>query len=297
MRNKLLSISLIIFSICFWGCDYINLKNLGQEEEETEEVEVPVAKVGNSILYQKDLAGIVTREINPTDSANLVNRYINSWIKKQLLISEAAEKINFDQASIERKVLDYRYALMVHEYKKYYVDNNLDTAVTNQEIQDYYLNNKDNFELKQNIIRGYFITVTKDAPKIDQLKKLINSDDPDDFKELKSYCFRFAETYFLEDSVWINFDEAIRNTPFVGVTNKVDFLKSNKFVEDSNEENLYFLRIKEYKISDQISPLEFVKNDIKQIILNKRKVALANQLEEEVFENAKSSNKYEIYKP
>ncbi len=297
MSNKYLSISLIIISLFFWGCDYINLKNLGQEEEETQEVEVPIAKVGNSILYQKDLAGIVTREINPKDSANLVNRYINSWIKKQLLISEAAEKINFDQASIERKVLDYRYALMVHEYKKYYVDNNLDTAVTEKEIQDYYVNNKDNFELKQNIIRGYFITVTKDAPKINQLKKLINSDDPDDFKELKSYCFRFAETYFLEDSVWINFDEAIRNTPFVGVTNKVDFLKSNKFVEDSNEENLYFLRIKEYKISDQISPLEFVKNDIKQIILNKRKVALANQLEEEVFENAKSSNKYEIYNP
>ncbi len=297
MQNKYLTISLFIFSVCFWGCDYINLKKLNNEEEEIQEVEIPVAKVGNSILYQKDLAGIVTREINPKDSANLVNRYINSWIKKQLLISEAAEKINFDQASIERKVLDYRYALMVHEYKKYYVDNNLDTAVTEQEIQDYYLGNKDNFELKQNIIRGYFITVTKDAPKINQLKKLINSDDPDDFKELKSYCFRFAETYFLEDSVWINFDEAIRNTPFVSVTNKVDFLKSNKFVEDENDKNLYFLRIKEYKISDQISPLEFVKNDIKQIILNKRKVALANQLEEEVFEKAKSSNKYEIYKP
>ncbi|WMN11953.1 peptidyl-prolyl cis-trans isomerase [Marivirga salinae] len=297
MRNKYLTISLLLFSICFWGCDYINLKNLSNEEEESEEVEVPVAQVGSSILYQNDLAGIVTREINPKDSANLVNRYINSWIKKQLLISEAAEKINFDQASIERKVLDYRYALMVHEYKKYYVDNNLDTVVSNQEIQDYYLENKDNFELKQNIIRGYFITVTKDAPKINQLKSLINSDDPNDFKELKSYCFRFAETYFLEDSVWINFDEAIRNTPFVSVTNKVDFLKSNKFVEDSNEENLYFLRIKEYKISDQISPLEFVKNDIKQIILNKRKVAIANQLEEEVFEKAKSQNKYEIYKP
>jgi len=297
LRNKNLTILLFICSIFFWGCDYINLKNLGKEEEETQEVQVPVAKVGSSILYQKDLVGIVARDINPKDSASLVGRYINSWIKKQLLISEAAEKINFDQASIERKVLDYRYALMVHEYKKYYVDNNLDTAVTDQEIQNYYQDNKDNFELKQNIIRGYFITVTKDAPKINQLKNLINSDDPDDFKELKSYCFRFAETYFLEDSVWINFDEAIRNTPFVSVTNKVDFLKSNKFVEDSNEENLYFLRIKEYKISDQISPLEFVRNDIKQIILNKRKVAIANQLEEEVFEKAKSQNKYEIYKP
>ncbi|WKV13765.1 peptidylprolyl isomerase [Marivirga harenae] len=295
MKNNLSIILSLGFTLCFMGCDYINLKNFESEEEGKEEIQVPVAKVGNSTLYQKDLNGIVGNEISPKDSANLVNRYVNSWIKKQLLISEAAEKINFDQASIERKVLDYRYALMVHEYKKYYVGNNLDTLVSQEEIETYYNDNKDNFELKQNIIRGYFITVTKDAPKINQLKMLINSDKSEDFKELKSYCFRFAETYFLEDSVWINFDEAIRNTPFVSVTNKVDFLKSNRFVEDSNDENLYFLRIKEYKISDQISPLEFVRNDIKQIILNKRKVALANQLEEEVFEKAKSSNKYEIY--
>jgi len=294
LKSNILIILIIGVCTSLWSCDYINLKNF-ESEEEAEEVKVTVAKVGGSVLYQKDLAGIVGNEISPKDSANLVNRYVNSWIKKQLLIAEASEKINFDQASIERKVLDYRYALMVHEYKKYYVDNNLDTTVTDQEIEEYYNNNTENFELKQNIIRGYFITVTKDAPKINQLKSLINSDKPEDFKELKSYCFRFAETYFLEDSVWINFDEAIRNTPFVSVTNKVDFLKSNKFVEDSNEESLYFLRIKEYKISDQISPLEFVHNDIKQIILNKRKVALANQLEEEVFEKAKSSNKYEIY--
>jgi len=294
LKNNLLIILIIGLSTGLLGCDYLNLKNFESDDEKVE-VKVSIAKVGSSILYQKDLAGIVGNDISPKDSANLVNRYVNSWIKKQLLIAEASEKINFDQASIERKVLDYRYALMVHEFKKYYVDNNLDTTVSNQEIDEYYNNNKENFELKQNIIRGYFITVTKDAPKIKQLKSLINSDKPKDFKELKSYCFRFAETYFLEDSVWINFDEAIRNTPFVSVTNKVDFLKSNKFVEDSNDENLYFLRIKEYKISDQISPLEFVRNDIKQIILNKRKVALANQLEEEVFEKAKSSNKYEIY--
>jgi len=295
LKNNFLTISFIVLTSLLWSCEYINLKSF-ETEEKVEEVKVPVARVGNSVLYQKDLAGIVGNDISVKDSTNLIDRYVNSWIKKQLLISEASEKIDFDQASIERKVLDYRYALMVHEFKKYYVDNNLDTVVTNEEIETYFNDNKDNFELKQNIIRGYFITVSKDAPKINKLKSLINSDKPQDFKELKSYCFRFAETYFLEDSVWINFDEAIRNTPFTSVTNKIDFLKSNKFVEDENEEKIYFLRIKEFKISDQISPLEFVRNDIKQIILNKRKVALANQLEEEVFEKAKSSNKYEIYK-
>jgi hypothetical protein len=41
--------------------------------------------------------------------------------------------------------------------------------------------------------------------------------------------------------------------------------------------------------------LEFVRNDIEQIILNKRKVALANELEENVFKKATKSEKYEIY--
>lgn len=295
MRNRFNHIIILLtFATVFSSCEYLNLKKLGIQEDETVERRI-VAKVGESKLYLDDLDGIVSKETSSTDSANLINRYVNSWVRKQLLINEASEKINFDLPAIERKVLDYKYALMVHEYKKFYVDKNLDTTVSQQEVEEYYNANKDNFELKQNIIRGYFIKITKDAPKLNKLSKMVNSNKSESFNELKSYCFRFADSYFLEDSIWINFDEVIQNTPFVSVTNKVDFLKSNSYVEEEDENFIYFLKIKEYKISDQISPLEFVKNDIKQIIFNKRKVALANKLEEDVFKEATKSEKYEIY--
>ena len=42
----------------------------------------------------------------------------------------------------------------------------------------------------------------------------------------------------------------------------------------------------EYRISDNVSPLEFVTDEIKNIILNKRKVELAKKLEDEVYESA-----------
>lgn len=294
LRNKIYKIPFLLgLLIIFGSCDYINLKQYSTEEEEEEKT--PIARVKNSILYLEDLQGIVSKETSSTDSANIMNRYVNSWIKKQLLINEASEKINFDVASIDRKVLDYKYALMVHEYKKYYVDQKLDTTISQAEIQKYYDENKSNFELKQNIIRGHFIKIAKNAPKIKRLKNLVTSNKESDMDELKSYCFRYAETYFLEDSVWINFDEVIRNTPFISVANKVQFLKTNNYVEEEDDKYLYILKIKEYKISDQISPLEFVRNDINQIILNKRKVAIANQLEEDVFEKAQQANKYEIY--
>ncbi|GAA5032510.1 hypothetical protein GCM10011506_23700 [Marivirga lumbricoides] len=294
LRNKIYKSSFLLCLLIILGsCDYINLKQYSSDEKEEEKT--PIARVKNSILYLEDLKGIVSKETSSADSANIMNRYVNSWVKKQLLINEASEKINFDVASIDRKVLDYKYALMVHEYKKYYVDQKLDTSISESEIQKYYEENKSNFELKQNIIRGHFIKIAKNAPKIKRLKSLVTSTKESDMNELKSYCFRYAETYFLEDSVWINFDEVIRNTPFVSVTNKVQFLKTNNYVEEEDDKYLYILKIKEYKISDQISPLEFVRNDINQIILNKRKVAIANQLEEDVFEKAQQANKYEIY--
>lgn len=296
LKNALkhLKYSILYFSVILFGtsCEYINLKNSsdGDEIEKT-----PIAKVKDVVLYEEDLSGLVSNEVSAEDSANLMNRYVNSWIRKQLLISQASEQINFDQAELDRKILDYRYALMVYEYQKYYVNQNLDTTVTDEEIQTYYNNNLDNFELKQNIIKGYFIKVDRDAPKIKTLRKLIVSDDEKDLNELRSYCFRFAETYYLEDSTWINFDEVITNTPFVSVTNKVQFLKDNTFIEEEDDSYLYFLKIEEYKISDQISPLEFVKENIRQIILNKRKVELTNKLEEEIFERATRDNDYELY--
>ena len=296
MSNKKLFIFLLILSsLGISSCEYLNIKEFISDSEPVEETKV-IAVVGDAQLTQADLQGIVNKETSKEDSANLINRYVNSWVRKQLLINEASQKINFDLPAIERKVLDYKYALMVHEYKMYHVNEKLDTLVTDEEIQEYYEDNKDNFELKQNIIRGYFIKITKDAPKFNKLVKLINSNKEDDLKELKSYCFRFAESYFLEDSIWINFDEVIQNTPFVSITNKVEFLKSNNFVQEEEDSFNYLLKVKEYKISDQISPLEFVRNDIKQIILNKRKVAIANQLEEDVFKAATKSEKYEIYK-
>ena len=294
LNQKIYKGTLVLLLATFISsCEYINLKQNSAEESVNEKT--IVAEVAESVLYLEDLKGIVGKDVSPTDSANIVNRYVTSWVKKQLLIDEAAEKINFDIAAIDRKVLDYKYALMVHEYKKYYVNQKLDTSISEEEIKSYFAENKSNFELKQNIIRGYFIKIAKNAPKIKKLKNLVLSSKESDFNELKSYCFRFADTYFLEDTVWINFDEVIRNTPFVSITNKAQFLKVNNYVEEEDKEFKYILRVKEYKISDQTSPLEFVRNDIEQIILNKRKVAIANKLEEDVFEKAKESNKYEIF--
>ena len=274
------------------GCDLIKMKDDAKESALTSD---PVARVREQYLYPEDLDGIAPVGMSKEDSTERVQRFVNNWIRKQLLIQEAATKIEFDEAEIERKMLDYRYSLMGYEYQSYFVNKNLNTEVTDDEIESYYKENIDNFILKQNIIRGKFIKLPKGAPKTKKVKSLLLSDRNKDIEELNSYSLSYATQYQLDDSVWMVFDEVIKNSPLAEIPNKIQFLKERKFTEMSDDQFLYFLRVEEYRISDNVSPLEFVKEGVKNIIINKRKVELAKQLEEDVYERATKNEEFEIY--
>ncbi len=275
------------------GCDLIQFK----KETTTQDPErIPVARVNRAFLYKDELAGIVPIGATREDSTVRMEAYINSWIRKQLLLQEAARKIDINEAEVERKILDYRYSLIAYEYQAFYIKQNLDTAISAPEIEQYYKDNLDNFILKQNIVRATFIKVPKTAPRTNKIKDLIFSTKEKDQDELKSYCLSFSTAYHLVDSTWMVFDELVKNSPLVEIPNKIQFLKANPYYETSDDAYLYFLRVKEYRISDNISPLEFVRDDIRTIILNKRKVALAKQLEDEIYSTAILEKEFEIIK-
>ena len=275
--------------------DFLRFKN----QETTEGViRQPVARVYNNYLYEQDLEGIVDENGSAEDSANLVTRYIDTWVKKQLLLAEAASQMDIDEAEMERKILDYRYALIVYEFEKNYVNREVDTDVSEEDIAEYYQAHQDNFELKQNIIKGIFAKVPQEAPRVGRLRNLFQGElDEEARAEIRSYCLSFASAYSLDDSTWYNFEEVIANTPLVSIPNKVQFLQKNEYVETSDDIYVYFVKVQDYKISDQISPLEFVKDDIVKIITNQRKVALTQQLQEDIYRDAKKNKEFEIYPP
>jgi len=293
LYSRLVPYCILLFSVLLPACDLVEMKADG--EESAEATPDPIARVHNNFLYPTDLEGLVDREISPQDSASRIERYVNSWIRNQLLIDEASTKMDFDEAEIERKILEYRYSLMGYEYQSFYINQNLDKEVTDEEILKYYEDNIDNFPLRQNIIRGRIIKIPKAAPKINQVQRWMKSSREQDLNDLRQYCLTYATLYSLEDSLWINFDELVKNTPVAGVPDKVNFLKKNSYTEFSDEESLFFLRINEYKVLNDTSPVEIVYDQVKNIIMNRRKVELANKLEEDVYERAKSNNEFEIY--
>lgn len=288
--SKTYILTALILTLC--GCEFLGMES----ESKTEDTSNLVARVGNTYLYKTDIANLIDNNASSQDSAEIVDKFVDNWIRKELFIREATSNNRIDQSEIQRKVEAYRYTLISYEYQRLKVEEQLNKEVSEEEIFQYYEDNIENFQLRQNILRGRYLKISQMAPKKVDLRRWIKSDRPADLEQLKSYSFQFASDYSIQDSTWINFDELTKNSPFSTVENKVQFLRRNRYVEESDSLYLYLFRIHEFKLSEQVSPLEYVKDDITNIIINKRKVEIAKSLENKVYERAKRNDDYEIYK-
>jgi hypothetical protein len=287
MKNRFLILSLTLVPFVFFACDFFETKEGNGLKKEK------IARVGKIFLYKDDIEklSLVPALSSAEDSSSIVSRYVDKWVKKQLLVQAAEQDEAENIPELERRLLEYKYQLLVHGFKKRYVESTLDTLINEQEIQEYYLNNQANFELKQNIVRVFYSKVPKDAPRLDELKSWMRAGNSTDLDELRSYCHGFAASYSLSDSTWLVFDDLVSGIPI----KKGYYPQKNQYLEASDSVYFYFLRINDVKIEDQTSPLEFVKDQISAIIMNKRKINLQNKLENDIYKKALSENMYEVY--
>jgi hypothetical protein len=241
-----------------------------------------------------DIKDLVPQGTPAKDSTDLIRKYIDNWIRESLVKQKAESNLTDEQKDVEKQLRDYRNSLITYTYEKELVKQKLDTIVADSEIEEYYNNNQSDFELKDNIIKVVYVKVDKKAPGIEKLKKWYKSDNLKDREQLASYCHQFASNFYLDDSSWLLFDDLLKEIP-IQTYNKELFLQNNRFVEVSDSLNDYFVNIKGFKIRNSLSPLGFEKENIKNIILNKRKLQLITKMKEDVYNDAANNKKIEIY--
>lgn len=279
-------ILLVIFSCLLFSCQYLQPK---QEKEAK-----LIAKVGEKVLLQSNLSDLTPANLSEEDSTKFAEKFVTDWVKKQLMIRRAEEVIDFDQARIQNKVLDYQYALMVHELEEKYIDTHLNEEVSEREVLTYYESKSENFILRQNLTKCIYFKISESAPQKRKLRKAIKNY-PSDSLALWQYVNKHAVNAFTEDSVWVAFDEVLLETPMRDISDKAAFLQKNSYVEVSDEDFVYFLRIIDFKVVGEVAPLEFIRESVKDIIINKRKIDLKRELEKKIYDEALQTDAFEIY--
>ena len=228
------------------------------------------------------------------DSAFFVERYMNLWIRKQLMIYHAEINLSSDLLDYEKQILEYRSSLLIYAYQQELINQNFDTSITNKEIKDYYNQYREEFKLVKNIFRGRYIVVDKSAPKLKVLSKWYKSDKTANIENLTDYCQQFSKEYYLADSSWQYF-ATINNKLPEFITEEKYFLENTKGVWFEDQQYRYYIYIKDYKIKGSISPLALEREKIRNVLLNKNKIQYLKQLEDELYQNGLALGKIKIY--
>ena len=228
------------------------------------------------------------------DSTFFIERYMNLWIRKQLMIYHSEINLSSDLLNYEAQIADYRSSLLIYAYQQELINQNFDTSITSNEISDYYNQYREEFKLVKNIFIGRYIVVDKSAPKSKNLKKWYKSNKPDDIESLTDYCHQFAKEYYLSDSSWQYFSSINNKLPKF-ITEEEYFLENTKGVWFEDQQYRHYIYIKNYQIKGSISPLSLEREKIRNVLLNKNKIQYLKQLEDELYQNALALKKIKIY--
>lgn len=253
-----------------------------------------IAKAGEESLHRDELYNATSLGLEDKDSLSLKQKLIEHWAKEALFYQEAKTKLYESELSIEKQVEAYRKELINFIYQSKIIEANLDTTIDIAEISDYYNQHRDNFILKENIVKVNYIKVPLKAPPIEKIKRLVVSVNPADVNQLKAMCAQHAENYFLNDSTWLFMDEIRREIPALKDQPDVS-MYVGRVVQYSDDSYFYFLKIKDVKVKNALSPLNFEKQNIKKFIVNGRKTALINQYKQILLEKAKANKSFVVY--
>lgn len=255
-----------------------------------------LARVHDVYLYESDIEGIIPENSTANDSLMIVKSFINNWVRQQLLVKQAEANLNEEEKDFSKQLEAYRNSLITYKYESFLINQNLDTLVSEEEIQQYYRENESNFQLKNNIVKVDYVKLEQNSPYGKRIKNLIQKRDTSTsmLDSLRYYCESNAIDFIIEPEQWILFDNLMKLVP-INTYNQEIYLKNNTFVELKDDPFLYYVKFLDFSIKDELSPIDFEKENIKRLILNRRKAELIKKMHDEIFNDALNNNAIEIF--
>lgn len=253
-----------------------------------------VARVGNHKLYRSELLKYIPAGASPEDSASLALQWINAWAEDLLLLDMAEEQLSGEDKDVKKELEEYRRTLLKYRYEQLYITQRLDTLITDEEIEQYYLANKERFRLERPLMKARYMIISAGARSLPVLKEKMSSDNEQEVMMADSLGSYAAIKYVDAADTWM---DAITLASEMGI----DYLSlvasiKNRFSELKDENgNLHIAYIVDMAPEGRTAPLDYVTERIRDIILSSRKHKLEIELERDLLEDASRNLKFVIY--
>lgn len=272
-----------MFTLLLSGCD-----------NKIDPNDVPVAKVLDKYLLLSEVNEIIPPGTSKTDSTLIAQKYVRKWITKELLLNKALQNLSDKEKDIRKQVEEYSSSILIYKYKEKLISQKLEAQIRQAEIDEYYEKNKYNFVLRTPVVRAQLIIIPKSASNINNVRKWIRSNEANDQAALEEYCITNAKKYDNFNDKWIELRYLLNILPITQEDWEKKY-KNKEYLEIEDDENYFFLRIKEILNEHDTAPADYVKQEIEIILRNKKKMNFEDNLEKQINEEGIEKNYVKIY--
>lgn len=252
-----------------------------------------LAEAYGNKLYDTELAKIMPADATIEDSVFLAKEYVNVWISKQILLNKAEQILTPAEKDKSRQLEQYKADLLTFEVLNKLALQAVDTSFDIEELQAYYQEHTDEFELSQNIIKIVFFKIPNKAKDLDMLWSSFKANDESIYGTLKELSSQDGN-YFDDKESWVFFDDILKEIP-INTYNQEHYLNNNKVIRLPDENFEYFIRIFDFKIRSTTSPFSMEKDNIKQILMMKRQQQEVSAIETKLLQEAYSNKEIRIF--
>ena len=283
--GHIVSIMMIVLTTCL-SCRTISSFLTGEEV---------VAEVGGSKLYRSDLDKVIPRGISQEDSVRLSIQYINTWASDLVYLTIAEQQLSKAEKDVSKELEDYRKSLLKYRYEQLYVNERLDTAVSQELLEDYYLSHQDKFRMKRPLVKARYLCIAHDSPTLEPIRKRMSSDDIDDILEADSLAFSSAIKFTTWDESWQDISVLAREYA-IDYATLLTMMNKKGWIEHKDTAGVVRLAyISQINGEDAVAPIEYCAPMIRDMIISARKQALVNSLERDLLKDARENGQFVIY--
>lgn len=254
-----------------------------------------LAEVHNKELFYSDIENMMQEGMPVADSLAWLNAIIEKWVKESLFLYEAERNLPPD-INIDALIKDYRATLILNQYEKNYVEMNLDSTITEVELNEYYENNKDQYQLQTPIVRAHYLKVKRNLPEhiLKKIEKFWRETDKSkSYRELLAIADRYGEDYLLNKENWYTLSDISGRLPEGSINDQI--IRYSKDFSFTDGDFRYFVTFFELKSRQDVAPLSYIKDQATRVILNKRKLELIRSRKEELYQVETQNNNVKIF--
>lgn len=250
---------------------------------------VRLAKVGTDIVYLDEAVQGMPQGLSAKDSTVYVQQFLKSRVKELLLYDKALKNIPQGQ-DIDELVENYRRSLVIYAYQQQVLNEKMQKDISDTEVQVFYENNRDRFSAGHDLIKGIFIKIPKAAPDMAKLKKLYKNSSNEAFSQIEKFCVQNGGQFEYFYDHWVILDDILDQISYDTGKN-ADFLRTRSTLDVVVGEFEYLLYIDDFVLAGSTAPLEYVKDEVRNIVVNTRKTDFIHRFEQDLLREAEKKGR------